>query len=126
MCLCRPRKGHVRSLLWKNFVLWRRTPIISAIELLSPIILCFVLVYLRAQVDEERIPPLEITEVTYEEGAGLGYTAVYHYPFVEETRMNLRDEEDWMEDEFMFAGVIPRSRLFFIPRSCFWTGNFNT
>ena len=31
-----------------------------------------------------------------------------------------------METSYAFAGVIPRSRLFFIPKACFWTGNFAT
>ena len=123
---CRPRKGHTCSLLWKNFVLWRRQPWLSAIEILSPILLCILLAYVRTLIDYEIIPSIEIKEVMIEEGRDLGYTAVYHYPFVEEPRMNLRDEEKWMEDSYGFAGVIPRSRLFFIPRSCFWTGNYAT
>ena len=72
------------------------------------------------------MPSVEIKEVIIEEGEDLGYTAVYHYPFTEEIRMILRDEEKWIEDTYAFAGVIPRSRLFFIPRACFWTGNYAT
>jgi len=125
MC-CRPRRGHTRSLLWKNLLLWKRTPFLSGIEVLSPILLCILLVYLRTQVDYELVASYEISEITIEEGKDLGYSAVYHYPLVEELRMNLREEELWMEDTYQFAGVLPRSRLFFIPRRCFWTGNFAT
>ena len=75
-------------------------------------------------VDYEVVPSVEVREVIYDEEGDIGYTAVYHYPLIEETRMNLRDEEIWMEDVYSFAGVIPRSRLFFIPRACFWTGNY--
>ena len=122
----RKRGGHTRSLLWKNFLLWRRTWCLSTVELLSPILLCLVLIYLRGMVDYEVVPSLEIREVTYDDTGDVGYSAVYHYPFIEEKRMTLREEEAWMEDTYSFAGVIPRSRLFFIPRSCFWTGNYAT
>lgn len=63
--------------------------------------------------------------MTYD-GDEVGYTAVYHYPLIEETRMTVRKEEEWMEETYAFAGVIPRSRLFFIPKACFWTGNYAT
>lgn len=99
MC-CRPRRGHTRSLLWKNLLLWKRTPFLSGIEVLSPILLCILLVYLRTQVDYELVASYEISEITIEEGKDLGYSAVYHYPLVEELRMNLREEEIWMEDTY--------------------------
>ena len=85
--------GHTRSLLWKNFLLWRRTWCLSIIELLSPILLCLVLIYLRGMVDYEVVPSLEIREVTYDDTGDVGYSAVYHYPFIEEKRMSLREEE---------------------------------
>lgn len=31
-----------------------------------------------------------------------------------------------METNFAFAGVIPRTRLFFLPKACYWTGNWET
>ena len=40
--------------------------------------------------------------------------------------MNIVQEAAYMDATYSFAGVIPRSRLFFIPRSCFWTGNYYT
>jgi len=126
MCCCRPSKGHTRSLLWKNCLLWRRTPCLSCIEVSSPIVLCLVLVVLRAIINYQVVPSLAISELTIEEGQDLGYAAVYHFPYVENQRMNLRDQEQWMEDSYQFTGVIPRSRLMFIPRSCFWTGNYAT
>ena len=120
------RGKHTRSLLWKNFLLWRRTPCISCVEVLAPIILCAVLVYLRSIIEYVIIPSVDIREVTYDENGDVGYSAVYHYPFIEEVRMDMTYEEKWMEDNYGFAGIIPRSRLFFIPRSCFWTGNYAT
>ena len=126
MCCCKPRKGHTRALLWKNFVLWRRTPIMSILELLMPLLLCVALIYLRDSIAHKVMPSVEIMELTYTEDEEIGYTAVYHYPMVEFHRLNVRDEERWMEDNYSFAGVIPRTRLFFIPRTCFWTGNYAT
>ena len=70
----------------------------SAIEILSPIFLCAVLVYIRGQVAHEVFPSVEITEVTYDEEGDVGYSAVYHYPLIEETRFPLRSEEIWMEE----------------------------
>ena len=70
------------------------------VEVLSPVLLCVLLVYVRTQVDYQVVPSLEIKEVMIEEGKDLGYTAVYHYPFAEEPRMNMRDEEKWMEDHY--------------------------
>ena len=107
-------------------MIWRRTPCISAIEVLSPIILCIVLVYMRTTIDYDIIPSVELKEVVYDETGDIGYSAVYHYPFIEEPRLDLTYEEKWIESENAFAGVVPRTRLFFIPRSCFWTGNYAT
>ena len=56
----------------------------------------------------------------------IGYTTVYHYPLVDIPYKDVRVEEAWMEKNFAFAGVIPRTRLFFLPRPCFWTGNYHT
>ena len=98
----------------------------SLCELLSPLILCTVLVVIRSQIDSELFPSIVINEITIDENFELSYAAVYHYPLVEQTRMSLREEEKWMEDSYALAGVVPRSRLFFIPRACFWTGNYAT
>ena len=118
--------SHAKSLLWKNFILWKRTPWTSCVELLSPILLCAVLVYLRSTIDHVVIPSVDIREVIYDENGDIGYAAVYHYPFIEEARLDLTHEEKWMEDNYGFAGIVPRTRLFFIPRSCFWTGSYAT
>ena len=88
--------------------------------------LCAALVVIRSMIDHEIMPSLEITEVTYDAAGDVGYNAVFHYPLVEEQRMGFRDEETWMEDTYGFAGIVPRSRLMFIPKSCFWTGNYAT
>ena len=126
MSNCCGSRGHTRSLLWKNFLLWRRTPKTSACELLCPLLLCTVLIYLRSIIEYQIMPSIPITEVTYDNSGDIQYSAVYHYPLVEEKRLKLRLEETWMEETYGFAGVIPRSRLMFIPKSCFWTGNFAT
>ena len=98
----------------------------SAIEILAPILLCVLLVYMRSEIDHEVMPSIKVREVIYDENSDVGYLAVYHYPFVEAPRLDLTHEELWMETNFQFAGIEPRSRLFFIPKSCFWTGNYAT
>ena len=62
--------------------------------------------------------------MTYDESGDVGYSAVYHYPLIDDIDMNIGEEEKWMEEAYAFVGAIPRSRLFFIPKACFWTGNY--
>ena len=76
-------QGHTRTLLWKNILLWRRTPKTSALELICPLMICAVLIFLRSAIDYKIFPSVEIPEVTPDESGDLTYNAVYHYPFVE-------------------------------------------
>ena len=38
---------HTRALVKKNYLVWKRTPCLSFIEIISPILICAVLVYIR-------------------------------------------------------------------------------
>ena len=117
---------HTRALIKKNYLIWRRTPCLSILEILSPILICTVLVFIRHEISREVLDIHDFGEVTVEEDGNIGYTTVYHYPLVDRPLDSVRVEEAWMEGEFAFAGVIPRSRLMFLPKPCFWTGNYHT
>lgn len=85
-----------------------------------------VLVYLRLSIKAQTMPEYDFGEVSIQSNGQIDYTTLVHYPLLESPHLSTREEEDFMEDNYSFAGVIPRSRLFFIPRSCFWTGNYWT
>ena len=117
---------HTRALLKKNFRIWKRTPCLSFFEILSPLLICAVLVFLRQSIEKDILEVHDFGEITIEDDGNVGYTTVYHYPLIDIPNENVRVEEEFMEREYAFAGVIPRSRLFFLPKPCFWTGNFHT
>ena len=77
---------HTRALIKKNYLVWTRTPCISLVEILSPILICAILVYLRTQIEQEVLPLYDFGEITIEEDGTLGYNTVYHYPL-----KNLKD-----------------------------------
>ena len=67
---------------------------------------------------------IEFPEMVMEEGSNdLTIYNAMHYPFVEQDGVSVEGERSWMQDNYAFAGVIPRSFKFFVPRNCYWTGN---
>lgn len=83
-----------------------------------------ILIYLRAQVTPEQIPELDFGEVSVHPDGRIDYTTIIHHPFYESRSESTQEEWDFMQEEYSFAGVIARPRLFFLPRACFWTGNY--
>jgi len=116
--------GHFRTLLWKNWLIWRRTPLVSPLEILAPVILMAVLVLLRQKIGSEFVESTDIPEVKPLDDGDIGYMTISHYPFIDDPTLNLQQDVAKLEKNFAFAGVIPRTRLFFLPKSCFWTGNW--
>jgi len=51
------------------------------------------------------------------------FYSIIHYPLVDFKGKNVKYDRNWMEENYGFGGVIPRSYKFFLPKSCFWTGN---
>ena len=46
---------HFRALMMKNYINWKRTPVGSICEILAPIMLMFILVWARLEIDPETI-----------------------------------------------------------------------
>ena len=114
---------HLKALLSKNWIIWKRTPILSSLEILAPIILMLILTYLRSRVTVEIIDPIEFGEISVASNGDVEYTTLYYYPIDEDLRRSIEEERQDMEEKYAFTGVIPRTRLFFLPKACFWTGN---
>jgi hypothetical protein len=85
-----------------------------------------VLSLLRHYIGSEYIESVDLPEVQPLEDGDLGYNTVLHYPFIDDPTKKMSDDVTNIESNFGFAGVIPRTRLFFLPKSCFWTGNWET
>lgn len=50
--------NHLKALLRKQFILWKRSPCCSICEILLPVILaCFLFIF-RATIDKENLPEL--------------------------------------------------------------------
>ena len=79
--------GHSTVLMKHQFLLWRRTPWVSAIEFLAPIAVIGILMYIRSTVDHDVVPSIPPLEVAIGENGDIEYTAVYHYPLVEQQRI---------------------------------------
>jgi len=107
----------------KNWITWKRTPWLSPFELAAPILLMLVLVYLRQSVSLEYLPATEFSEISIAPDGSIDYTTLMHFPYREQLGKNMVEEEKWMREEYGFAGVIPRPRLHFLPKACFWTGD---
>jgi hypothetical protein len=54
------------------------------------------------------------------------YYTLMHYPFLEMGGMSINAEREYMVNNYGFSGVIPRSRRFFLPKACFYTGNVSS
>jgi hypothetical protein len=52
--------SHLKALLKKNWIYWKRTPVISIVEILAPILLMSILIIIRAI-----IPPILIPVQSY-------------------------------------------------------------
>jgi hypothetical protein len=85
-----------------------------------------VLVLMRHRISSQFVPSQLLPEIYPLPDGTLGYMTVMHYPLVDNPKLNLQSDVNWMETNFAFAGVIPRTRLFFLPKSCYWTGNLET
>lgn len=46
---------HFKALMMKNYINWKRTPLGSLCEIIAPILLMFILVYARYEIDPETI-----------------------------------------------------------------------
>jgi len=82
--------------LWKNWVVWRRTPIISPFEILAPIFLMLILVFLRHRIGSEFVESTNLPDVYPLSDGTLGYMTVIHYPLFDSPLMGRFDDELWM------------------------------
>lgn len=77
--------SHFGSLLHKNWLVWRRTPLVSMVEILAPILLMAVLVLLRHKIGSEFVDKTDLPEVYPLSDGNLGYMTVMHYPMVDKS-----------------------------------------
>jgi hypothetical protein len=79
-------------LLWKNWLVWKRTPVVSPLEILAPILLMVVIVLLRKKIGSEFIDSTDLPEVFPLKDGTLGYMSVMHYPLIDDPSRNFNQD----------------------------------
>jgi hypothetical protein len=58
-------RSHLKALLKKNWIYWKRTPYISTLEVVAPILLMSVLLIVRVIIAPVMVPEQSFTEPFY-------------------------------------------------------------
>ena len=115
---------HLKVFVRKNLILIKRAPMTTFAELLLPVVLMVGLAMMRYLLVDQPLPKIEFPDVVPDPRMDkFNFYSIIHYPLVDFDRKDIKYERKWMEDNYAFGGVIPRSYKFFMPKSCFWTGN---
>jgi len=86
------QRQHFRTLLWKNWLVWKRTPFVSPLEILAPILLMVVIVLLRKKIGSEFIDSTDLPEIFPLKDGTLGYMSVMHYPLIDDPSRNFNQD----------------------------------
>lgn len=109
----------MKALLKKNWIIWKRSLVISIIEILFPILLMSILIIVRVLIKKKEIPEISYTSQVYNtEDQKLEGSVFMHYPFYNDGILNITERINKEQELYSFFDVPAKARFYYYPEHC--------